>query len=90
MGDWHDDPTIISMLVMLDAIKDKFADIDGLWDLLVGKEERIVFFFLPLAENGLSDELYIKMNSRGKKNSHLLNILRQSMKICMNVILKNP
>ena len=67
MGDWHDDPTIISMLVMLDAIKDKFADIDGLWDLLVGKEERIVFFFLPLAENGLSDELYIKMNSRGKK-----------------------
>ena len=67
MGDWHDYPTIISMLVMLDAIKDKFADIDGLWDLLVGKEERIVFFFLPLAENGLSDELYIKMNSRGKK-----------------------
>lgn len=67
MGDWHDDPTIISMLVMLDAIKDKFADIDGLWNLLVGNEERIVFFFLPLAENGLSDELYIKMNSRGKK-----------------------
>ena len=32
-----------------------------------GADERIVFFFLPLAENGLSDELYIKMNSRGKK-----------------------
>lgn len=26
-----------------------------------------MLFFLPLSENGLSDELYIKMNSRGKK-----------------------
>lgn len=67
MGDWHNDPTILSMLVMLDAIKDKFSDVDDLWNLLTGNEERIVFLFLPLAENGLSDELYIKMNSRGKK-----------------------
>lgn len=48
---------------MLDAINGKFSDVDNLWSLL----DRIVFFFLPLAENGLSDELYIKMNSRGKK-----------------------
>lgn len=67
MGDWHNDPTILSMLTMLDAIKDKFSDVDNLWNLLTGTDERIVFFFLPLAENGLSDELYIKMNSRGKK-----------------------
>ena len=67
MGDWHDDPTIISMLVMLDAINDKFADVENLWNLLTGPDERIIFFFLPLTENGLSDELYIKMNSRGKK-----------------------
>ena len=67
MGDWHNDPTILSMLTMLDAIKNKFSDVDNLWNLLTGVDERIVFFFLPLAENGLSDELYIKMNSRGKK-----------------------
>lgn len=67
MGDWHDDPTILSMLTMLDAINEKFKDIDDLWGLLTGTDERIVFFFLPLSENGLSDELYIKMNSRGKK-----------------------
>lgn len=67
MGDWHNDPTILSMLVMLDAIMEKFSDVDNLWNLLTGDDERIVFFFLPLAENGLSDELYIKMNSRGKK-----------------------
>lgn len=66
-GDWHNDPTILSMLTMLDAIKDKFSDVDNLWGLLTGADDRIVFFFLPLAENGLSNELYIKMNSRGKK-----------------------
>lgn len=52
---------------MLDSINDKFSDVNNLWNLLTGTNERIVFFFLPLAENGLSDELYIKMNSRGKK-----------------------
>ena len=67
IDDWRNDPTVCSMLVMLDAIKDKFSNIDNLWEKLTGKDERIIFFFLPLSENGLSDELYIKMNSRGKK-----------------------
>lgn len=67
MGGWNNDPTIISMLVMLDAIKNKFASISRLWEKLTGNQERIIFYFLPLSENGLSDELYIKMNSRGKK-----------------------
>lgn len=67
MGEWHNDPTIIGMLVMLDSINEKFSDIAKLWEILTGEKERIVFYFLPLSENGLSDELYIKMNSRGKK-----------------------
>lgn len=67
MGDWNNDPTILSMLTMLDAINERFSDVDDLWELLTGDDERIIFYFLPLAENGLSDELYIKMNSRGKK-----------------------
>ena len=67
MGDWNSDPTILSMLTMLDAINEKFSDVNDLWELLTGDDERIIFYFLPLAENGLSDELYIKMNSRGKK-----------------------
>lgn len=66
MAEWHNDPTILSMLVMLDAIKDKFEGIGNLWELLTEKDT-IIFYFLPLNENGLSDELYIKMNSRGKK-----------------------
>lgn len=67
MGEWKNDPTIISMLVMLDAIKEKFGNITNLWQLLTSDTKRIIFYFLPLSENGLSDELYIKMNSRGKK-----------------------
>ena len=67
MGEWGEDPTIISMLVMLDAIREVFLDVNDLWQKLTGTEERIIFYFLPLTENGLSDKLYIKMNSRGKK-----------------------
>ena len=68
MGDWSNDPTIMSMMVMLDAIKNKFEDVSNLWYILTREDElRIVFYYLPLADNGLSDELYIKMNSRGKK-----------------------
>lgn len=66
-GEWLNDPTIISMLVMLDSVKEKFSEVKYLWNILTGNEHRIIFYFLPLAENGLSDELYIKMNSRGKK-----------------------
>lgn len=66
MCEWHNDPTVIGMLVMLEAINDKFGDIANLWKILT-ETERIVFYFLPLSENGLSDELYIKMNARGKK-----------------------
>ena len=67
MGEWHNDPTILGMLVMLDSINEKFGEIKNLWKILTGEKDRIVFYFLPLSENGLSDELYIKMNSRGKK-----------------------
>ncbi len=62
--DWQKDPTISSMLVMLDAINGKFKDIDNLWEKLTS--DAITFYFLPIKDMGLTDELYIKMNSRGK------------------------
>lgn len=62
--DWEQDPTISSMLVMLDAISDVFKDVEDLWTRL--KEGAISFYFLPIKDMGLTDELYIKMNSRGK------------------------
>ena len=63
--DWKKDPTISSMLVMLDAIDDKFKDVDTLWDKL--RDGAITFYFLPIRDMGLTDELYIKMNSRGSR-----------------------
>ena len=62
--EWQKDPTISSMLVMLDAIDEKFRDVDNLWEKLKGNA--ITFYFLPIKDMGLTDELYIKMNSRGK------------------------
>ena len=63
--EWKNDPTIQSMMVMIDAIHKKFDNQSGLWESLV-TNKIISFYFLPLAEMGLTDDLYIKMNSRGK------------------------
>ena len=62
--EWKKDPTISSMLVMLDAIAEVFKDTTDIWSRL--KEGAISFYFLPIKDMGLTDELYIKMNSRGK------------------------
>ena len=61
---WCKDPTISAMLVMLDAIDETFAGVRGLWERL--KNNAITFYFLPIRDMGMTDELYIKMNSRGK------------------------
>lgn len=61
---WKKDATISSMLVVLDAIQEKFASVDDLWQKL--REGAIKFYFLPINDMGLTDEIYIKMNSRGK------------------------
>ena len=65
---WENDPTVKSMLVMLDAIHDKFKN-SNFYDRL----ENINFSFLELKEFGLTDDLYIKMNARGKPLSEFEN-----------------
>ncbi len=62
--EWKKDPTIKSMLVMINAIDQKFGSTGGIWKKL--SEGAISFYFLPIKDMGLTDELYIKMNSRGK------------------------
>lgn len=61
---WKKDPTIGSMLVMLDAIHERFKNVSEIWKKL--SDGVISFYFLPIKDMGLTDELYIKMNSRGK------------------------
>lgn len=62
--DWKNDPTISAMLNMLDDIHTKFRATTDIWSLL--EQGYISFYFLSIKGMGLTDELYIKMNSRGK------------------------
>lgn len=66
---WKNDPTISAMLIMLDAIQAKFKDSSDAWRKLIEIEENkrpITFLYIKLENFGLSDDLYIKMNTRGK------------------------
>lgn len=64
---WDNDPTIQSMLNMLDAIHIKFYETVGHFEKLINNHQIITFQFLNLKEFKLTDDLYIKMNARGKQ-----------------------
>ncbi len=66
---WQFDPSVGAMLVMIDAIAARFAetDLEAAWTALTDPDEPAVWFqLLPVADMGATDDLYIKMNSRGK------------------------
>lgn len=64
---WRLDPTVQSALVMLDAIHARFSSSKGLYARLLNESQpAITFQLLDLDNFGLSDDLYIKMNARGK------------------------
>ena len=64
---WRLDPTIQAVLTMLDALHAKFGLCTGLYERLIDAERPcITFQLLDLRSFGLSDDLYIKMNARGK------------------------
>lgn len=64
---WDNDPTIRAMLVMLDAIHKKFYHCPPLFEKLIREERPLITFnFLSMGEYRLTDDLYIKMNARGK------------------------
>lgn len=64
---WRLDPTIQAVLHMLNAIHARFAASEGLFGRLLDESKpAITFQLLDLHNFGLSDDLYIKMNARGK------------------------
>jgi hypothetical protein len=66
---WRFDPTIRAMLVTLDAIARLFSDqnAETLWDRLIDDTQPAIWFqLLPIDEMGMAEDLYIKMNSRGR------------------------
>lgn len=65
---WENDPTIQSMLTMLDSIHEKFKNSSGYFEKLISLDNPVVTFqFLNLKNFKLTDDLYIKMNARGKQ-----------------------
>ena len=68
---WKKDPTIKAMLVMLNSIEFKLngksqEELTKEWEKLISENPPITFHFKQLNDIGLSDDLYIKMNARGK------------------------
>jgi hypothetical protein len=67
MASWQNDPTVVSMLNMLKVIQELDFDKEKAWENLT-KNKKITFDYIDIKsdEFKLTDELYIKMNSRGK------------------------
>lgn len=73
---WDKDPTIKAMLVMIDDIHYKFFSQENIFDKLirdVDDNPPITFSFISLDDYSLTDNLYIKMNARGKSLSDFEN-----------------
>ncbi len=71
---WENDPTISAMLVMIQSIQNIFNNMSDVWEKLV-VDNIISFEVLDLGAKDfeLTDELYIKMNARGKQLSDFEN-----------------
>lgn len=65
---WDFDPSIQAMLVMLDDIENRYNTnhFDNLWASINVSSSPFYFYKLDMDSVGLTDDLYIKMNSRGK------------------------
>jgi len=57
---WRNDPTILALLNMLELIENIFKNSD------INELNNITFELLELNKFNLTDELYVKMNARGK------------------------
>lgn len=64
-GEWLSDPSVTSMLVMLDAIHAEFNNTPDLYSRLF-IDQALTFQFYDMKALNLDDDIYIKMNSRGR------------------------
>lgn len=69
---WHWDQSICGFLVTLDEIRQAFAKCEGLWHVLVNEQNPPIQFYFANIEDfdASADDLFIKMNSRGKGLGH--------------------
>lgn len=72
---WKYDLTIQSAITMLDDIHTVFnSTVIKFADLISEEKPCVIFNFLDIRNFGLSDDLYIKMNSRGKPLTNFENL----------------
>jgi hypothetical protein len=83
--DWNNDPTISGMLKMLDTFAKNESLLNSqneLFDSLISDDNILIsFYFLPLEKFGLTENLYIRMNARGKMLSEFENFKSEFYKI---------
>lgn len=72
--DFMFDPTVNSTLNVLDDLKERLAQQDNLWPTLIDDDCPIQFSWLDVNDIDNDDDLYIKMNARGKQLSDFENI----------------
>jgi hypothetical protein len=65
---WDFDPSIKAMLVMLNDIENRYIELKSnkVWSIFNQQQNPFYFYKLDMEKVGLPDDLYIKMNSRGK------------------------
>jgi hypothetical protein len=78
---WKKDPTIDAMLRTINDIHQKFLNVEKLWHKLTSNESLIDFYHVDLENIGLTDDLYIKMNARGKLLSPFENFKASFQKL---------
>ncbi len=81
-SEFENNATVSAMLVMLDAIHAKAFEypeekLDTFFDKLTSADAPIKFLYLDLDDFGLNNNIYIKMNARGKPLTHFENFKAQ-------------
>lgn len=71
--EYRKDPTVSAMLSMLDHIHKLYAECREEGVELLSKMEKLKFYIFPLNKYRLTEDLYIKMNARGKQLSSYEN-----------------
>lgn len=73
-SNWYLDNSITSMISMIDDIDSIFKDTEVNFEELIESQTLITFNFLNIEKLGLTDDLYIKMNARGKPLTRFENL----------------
>jgi Protein of unknown function DUF262. len=99
---WNNDPTVVSMLTMLDEIHKRFRlkvnyskdmaqdDIESMIEKAKGAEKKLqdgfIDFYALALDNTINDSTYIKMNARGKELTHYENLKVELIKILEDIL----